>query len=157
MANTAPTRIRTAEDIHQVRTVADYHIAHEKALGRLRVRGMNVSMHAAPDGQPVIINGGRAVISCDCGGVEAASVMLDEARCFACGAIYRHLTVPSAWDDICDVLLARPVERTRNWGQLIEPGTVQQLETADDLKAQNRERGDAESRSAMLAARQGGG
>src|SRR5947208_2778703 len=124
MANTAPTRIRTAEDIHQVRTAPEYRAAHEKALTRLRARGLTVAMHAAPNGKPAIVNGGRAVISCECGGVEAASRALDEARCFCCGAVYQRLDWTSEWDAIGDVLLARPFERSRNWGTLCDPGDV---------------------------------
>ena|SRR3990167_5221828 len=86
----------------------------------------------APDGAVALATGGKWVIVCVCGDAPMAHPDWDEARCFACGAIYRHLQWPPQRHAIEDALLARPQAITRAW----LPG-----ESVAVLRRQNREHG----------------
>ena len=82
--------------------------------------------------QPPFVAGGKWVLPCPCGDAPMASPEWDEARCFACGAVYRQLLWPPDRLAIERVLLGRPRAMLRTW----LPG-----ETVADLMTQNGEHG----------------
>jgi hypothetical protein len=130
------TRILSAEDIQgrlirkvlRVRggiTLSDYQHAHARYV---------VTQPGAP--QPhtsalslvMAINHGRWVVDCpECHGGVTTFLDAPEARCWTCGAIFRHVVWPDRRRDIERVLLQRlPIHR--NWTP---------TETLDQLIADN--------------------
>jgi hypothetical protein len=140
--------IRQPLEVHGARTPDEYRRKHEAFAAFLRGRGRPVVLWEADQGAPVIVSGGIALVSCACGDAAAASRAWDEARCFGCGAIYRQLDWPEAWDAIVDALLARPTAN-RHWGTYLGPATVRRDETVAELQADNRRHGHSESAAAM--------
>lgn len=82
----------------------------------------------ATDGAQPLVAGGKWVVICECGDAPMASPEWNEARCFGCGAIYRHLRWPEDRLTIERVLTSRPSALSRNW---LPDESVQ------DLRAQN--------------------
>ena len=116
-------------------THAAYIAAHTRQMTGLRAALPSLGYRlpwAAPLGAAVWITGGKFVVVCACGDAPMASLEWDEARCFACGAVYTRLAWPPDLAAVTQALLARPVAATRAW--LLG-------ETASDLHRQNAEHG----------------
>lgn len=70
---------------------------------------------------------GRWIADCPCGAGVAVHPTWSETGCLECGRWW-PVMVPSEWDAIESVLLARPKRDTRNWLT---------LETVEKLRAEN--------------------
>lgn len=108
-----------------------YRKAHESQMTRLMLNFPALEFRKpweSKDRPEPFISGGKWVVPCPCGDYPMASVEWDEARCFACGAIYRKLKWPARQREIESALLARGRAVTRHW----KPGTA-----PETLHAQN--------------------
>lgn len=87
-----------------------------------------------------IVSGGSWKVPCatpDCGEFPLLSFHWGGlAICFGCGAVYEGVAEPLERAEIERVLLNRPHPSMRNWNWPLP-------ETLDELRAQNREHGDA--------------
>lgn len=124
--------IRGPRLVHGVRSETEYARKHAAQLAELRRTGREVYEWSADDGAEVLVSGGKWLVVCSCANAPSASVEWDVARCFDCGAVFRHMVWPEDSTDIALTLRARPEPHTRNW---------RAPETLDDLKDENRERG----------------
>ncbi len=104
-------------------TAAHYRLAHEAQMQALCERfpalGFRAPWVATTTPVPYI-TAGKWVVSCPCGDYPIASPAWNEARCFACGAIYRKLTWPRDREAIEAVLVKHPSALMRKW----KPGSI---------------------------------
>ena len=119
-----------ADGIRGCRTQRAYQAQHEQAMRALQQDYPTLGFRRPwPAGSAVaLVSGSKWVVLCPCGDAPMASPEWNEARCFACGAIYSGLQWPASRADIEQTLLRRPFRETRCW----LPG-----ETVDELRAQN--------------------
>ena len=99
-------------------TAEHYRLAHEAQIQALRATypALGVRMPWVATTKPVpYITAGKWVIICPCGDYPLASPVWNEARCFACGAIYRKLKWPRDREAIEAALVARPRALLRCW------------------------------------------
>lgn len=105
---------------------------HEIAAKRAAFPSLDFKVFDAPTGAVPLVTGGKWVVICECGDAPMASPEWDEARCFACGAVYRSLAWPPDRKAIEHELVARPSALVRAW----LPN-----ESVDDLRQQNADHG----------------
>jgi hypothetical protein len=124
------TRLEGPTEMHRhqgVRDRATFAVAQERFLASGGRPGQwECDMPADPR-----VNHGRWIVDCVCGNGASVSHEWREARCFACGAVYRGVAFPANADEIERVLVARPNRATQNWRH----------ETVDVLRSENMEHG----------------
>ena len=99
-------------------TAEHYRRAHEAQMHALREKfpalDFRMPWHAPTNPAPYITTG-KWVVACPCGDYPMASPAWNEARCFACGAIYQKLKWPRKREAIEAALVARPQALARRW------------------------------------------
>lgn len=91
---------------------------HEKAMAKLRQRGVDARIQTDETPRVARIDDGRWLIDCDgCGGAALTHPEWGIARCFGCGAYYTVIQFPEADRrvEIESALTARPRLSNRFW------------------------------------------
>jgi hypothetical protein len=123
------TVIKTARELHSVRTPQQYREKHARAIATRAARGERVAVleTIAPLEARIDPQSGW-IVDCDCGAGNATDPAWGFACCFGCGAVHVCLGFPVVWKAIEALLLRRPRQENRGW----RPG-----ETLEDLRADN--------------------
>lgn len=130
--------------IQGVTSPESYRLAFERhvAQGRMRYPNLNWprAWRSIAAVQP-FVSGGSWKVACGTPGCTDSPLVAFEwgglAICFACGVVYEGVAEPAERAEIERILLNRPHPSMRNWNWPIP-------ETLTELRAQNREHGDAD-------------
>lgn len=109
--------IKSARDIHGVRTADAYAKRQALKIAELRMAGERVAVHVDPTPMIAQVNQGNWLVHCPCGAGTTVFLKTREARCFGCGAVYPNVILPDDRDrlNIEHVLIARRETKRRNW------------------------------------------
>jgi len=135
----AITHLLTPADpeMHYAKSPEDYQHMQERTLQKVNAR-RSPSDHRAVwtfvgEQPPVYVAMGKWVLRCACGNAPSVHPEWHVARCFECGAVYEHVTMPAQAREIERVLIERPM-KNRGWLP---------TETLDELQADNERHGHA--------------
>lgn len=111
--------IRTARHEHGVRSDAEWAAKQQAFMARSVAAGLSEATELFDVDAPVVafIHTGCWSAECPCGNGLRVEPEWRIARCFACGAVYRHVVLPTADErlNIEHVLRARPHRQHMNW------------------------------------------